>query len=65
MAEVTKHVQPKILDWKFLQLWTIQAAISLSLFTHTSWYTSSADTVSSVGCSYSILFIYLYSPNRE
>ena len=52
MVEVTKHVQPKIFDRKFLQLWTIQAPISLS--TRTNWYTSSADKVSSVGCSYSI-----------
>ena len=52
MVEVTKHVQPKIFDRKLLQLWFIQAPISLS--THTNWYTSSAGKVSSVGCSYSI-----------
>ena len=52
MVEVTKHVQPKIFDRKLLQLWFIQAPISLS--THTNWYTSSAGKISSVGCSYSI-----------
>ena len=58
IVEVTKYVQPKVLDREMLQLWTSQAPIFL--FAPTNWYPSSDGTVSSftrclpVGCSYSI-----------
>ena len=44
IVEISKGVQSKILDHKFLKLWTYQppspSSLSLSLSTRLSWYTS-------------------------
>ena len=64
IVEITKGVQSKILDRKFLKLWTYQppSPSSLSLSVHRSWYTSIVHPVltSRVYC-FIIFYLFRYS----
>ena len=67
IVEITKGVQSKILDRKFLKLWTYQPPsppppLSLSLSAHKSWYTSIAHPVltSRVYC-FIVFYLFRYS----
>ena len=62
IVEITKGVQSKILDHKFLKLWTYQPPsplLSLSLSAHRGWYTSIVHPVliSRVYCCCCFFFI--------
>ena len=63
IVEATKGVQPKILDLKFLKLWTYQPPFpsSPSLSTRRSWYTSIVHPVliSRVYCFFVFVFIQI------
>ena len=63
IVEITKGVQSKILDRKFLKLWTYQppSPLSLSLSAHRSWYTSIVHPLltSRVYCFIVFLFIQI------
>ena len=64
IVEITKGVQSKILDHKFLKLWTYQPPsplLPLSLSARRSWYTSIVHPVltSRVYCFFVFLFIQI------
>ena len=64
IVEITKGVQSKILDHKFLKLWTYQPRPSpLSLSARRSWYTSIVRPVltSRVYCFFVFLYLFRYS----
>ena len=73
IVEITKGVQSKILDHKFLKLWTYQppSPIPLSLPAHRSWYTSIVHPVltSKVYCFFVFLInqilVDLYPLSKE
>ena len=64
IVEITKGVQSKILDRKFLKLWTYQPhpPLSLSLSAHMGWYTSIVHAVltSRVYC-FIVFYLFRYS----